>query len=173
MQHQISEGGEHSQAWARARTWPLAPPETMRRESLVEVMAVTPSVCASLIWYCSLPFSGPNARILPSSQPVTRHGSCQQREHQSSTETSEVSRHTTPRDTHQQTRTTALLTAVRPRRGKARTGDDGLAVLGEGDAEALEVRHLDPQQLVARARVPHADVRFLRWVNERPAQAGE
>lgn len=42
--------------------------------------------------------------------------------------------------------------AVRPAR------DDGLAVGGEARAQALEVRHLDAQQLVARPRVPHANV---------------
>ena len=56
-------------------TLPLAPPDTMRhgdRPSLSAMAsAVTCPLCASGITNLILPVSGKNARILPSSQPLT------------------------------------------------------------------------------------------------------
>uniref|UniRef100_A0A1I8HDS2 non-specific serine/threonine protein kinase n=2 Tax=Macrostomum lignano TaxID=282301 RepID=A0A1I8HDS2_9PLAT len=55
----------------QTRTWPSPPPEMIRLQSDVAVMAVTPFLCASLMAYISRPVSGKNTRILLSSQPDT------------------------------------------------------------------------------------------------------
>mmetsp|Transcript_467 Transcript_467/g.857 ORF Transcript_467/g.857 Transcript_467/m.857 type:complete len:210 (-) Transcript_467:127-756(-) len=53
------------------RTWPSSPPLISLVLSDVHAIAVTALRCASLMVYSSLPLWGPNARILPSLQPLT------------------------------------------------------------------------------------------------------
>ena len=54
------------------RTCPSPPPLMMRLKSEVVAMAVTPLLWASLIISMSLPDSGKNSLILPSSQAVSK-----------------------------------------------------------------------------------------------------